>query len=82
MLKYRLPMAEILTDFYDQLKSRTQGYATFDYEEVGFEKADLVKINLLINGKAVDALSSIVHRMQAERIAKDWAKRMKAVLDR
>ncbi|KAJ3411070.1 Translation factor guf1 mitochondrial [Chytridiales sp. JEL 0842] len=82
MLKYKLPMAEILTDFYDQLKSRTSGYASFDYEEVGYEQADLVKVNLLINAKPVDALATIVHRSQSERIAKDWVRRLKGVLDR
>ncbi|KAJ3209367.1 Translation factor guf1 mitochondrial [Dinochytrium kinnereticum] len=82
MLKYKLPMAEILTDFYDQLKSRTQGYASFDYEEVGYEEADLVKVNLLLNGKPVDALATICHKSQAERVAKDWVKKLRGVMDR
>ncbi|KAJ3333372.1 Translation factor guf1 mitochondrial [Blyttiomyces sp. JEL0837] len=82
LLKYKLPMAEILTDFYDQLKSRTQGYASFDYEEIGYEEADLVKVNLLLNTKPVDALATVVHRSQAERVAKEWVKRLKAVMDR
>ncbi|KAJ3095994.1 hypothetical protein HDU97_006322 [Phlyctochytrium planicorne] len=82
MLKYKLPMAEILTDFYDQLKSRTQGYASFDYEEIGYEEADLVKVNLLLNSKPVDALATICHRSQGERVAKDWVKKLKGVMDR
>ncbi|KAI9204416.1 P-loop containing nucleoside triphosphate hydrolase protein [Polychytrium aggregatum] len=82
MIKYKLPMSEILTEFYDQLKSRTSGYASFDYEEIGYEEADMVKINLLLNGKPVDALSTIVHRVQAERVAKIWVKRLKKVVQR
>ncbi|KAJ3111358.1 Translation factor guf1 mitochondrial [Phlyctochytrium bullatum] len=82
MLKYKLPMAEILTEFYDQLKSRTQGYASFDYEEIGYEEADLVKVNLLLNSKPVDALATICHKSQAERVAKEWVKKLRGVLDR
>ncbi|KAJ3079051.1 hypothetical protein HDU99_000204 [Rhizoclosmatium hyalinum] len=82
LLKYKLPMSEILTDFYDQLKSRTQGYATFDYEEVGYAESDLVKVNLLLNGKPVDALATIVHRSSSDRVAKEWVKRLKGVMDR
>ncbi|KAJ3147739.1 Translation factor guf1 mitochondrial [Geranomyces variabilis] len=82
IMKYTLPMSEILTDFYDQLKSRTSGYASFDYEEIGYEAADLVKVNILLNGKAVDALATIVHRSAADRVAKDWAKRLKGVMSR
>ncbi|KAI8621282.1 P-loop containing nucleoside triphosphate hydrolase protein [Chytriomyces sp. MP71] len=82
LIKYKLPMSEILIDFYDQLKSRTQGYASFDYEECGYEPADLVKVNLLLNGKAVDALATIVHRSAAAGVAKEWVKRLKGVMDR
>ncbi|KAI8799843.1 P-loop containing nucleoside triphosphate hydrolase protein [Cladochytrium replicatum] len=82
MMRFKLPMSEILVDFYDQLKSRTAGYASFDYEEAGYEASDLVKINVILNGKVVDALSSIVYRGHSERIAKDWVKRLKDVLDR
>ncbi|KAJ3114342.1 hypothetical protein HK100_001693 [Physocladia obscura] len=82
LLKYKLPMSEILTDFYDTLKSRTQGYATFDYEESGYARSDLVKVNLLLNGHRVDALATIVHRAAAERVAKTWVKRLKGVVER
>ncbi|KAJ3046875.1 Translation factor guf1 mitochondrial [Rhizophlyctis rosea] len=82
IMKYTLPVAEILTDFYDQLKSRTSGYASFDYEEIGYRETDLVKVNLLLNGKPVDALSCIVHRDQSERVAKEWVKRLKGVVER
>ncbi|KAI9099738.1 hypothetical protein DFS34DRAFT_615772 [Phlyctochytrium arcticum] len=82
LMKYKLPVSEILTDFYDQLKSRTSGYATFDYEEIGYEEADLVKVNILLNGKPIDALAAIVYRGNAERVARDWAKRLRDVMNR
>jgi GTP-binding protein LepA len=66
MLEYKAPLAEIVYDFYDVLKGVSHGYATMDYEFTGFEKSDLVKINILVNKVAVDALSLIVHRSVAE----------------
>jgi GTP-binding protein LepA len=62
MLTYELPLAEVVIDFYDQLKSRTRGYASFDYDIVGFRDGDLVKLDVLIAGEPVDALSLILHR--------------------
>ncbi|KAI8924937.1 P-loop containing nucleoside triphosphate hydrolase protein [Entophlyctis helioformis] len=82
MMKYRLPMAEVLSQFYDQLKSLSSGYATFDWEEVGYEAADLVKVNILLNGKPVDALATIVHRTKSEQTAKTWTKRIKEVMEK
>ena len=61
-LSYRLPLAEVVVDFFDQLKSRTQGYASLDYEPDGYAPADLVKVDLLLQGEPVDAFSMIVHR--------------------
>jgi GTP-binding protein LepA len=61
-LKYRIPLAEIVVDFYDQLKSRTQGYASLDYTLTGYQEADLVKLDILVNSLPVDALSLVVHR--------------------
>jgi GTP-binding protein LepA len=66
MMEFRAPLAEIVYDFYDQLKGISRGYATMDYELIGFEVADLVRIEILINKDAVDALSLIVHRSNAE----------------
>jgi GTP-binding protein LepA len=65
LLAYDLPLAEIVYDYYDQLKSRTKGYASFDYDVTGFAEADLVRVDVLLAGDPVDALSIIVHRSEA-----------------
>jgi GTP-binding protein LepA len=64
-LRYSLPLAEIVFDFFDQLKSRTKGYASLDYEESGLAEGDLVKVDILLQGDQVDAFSAIVHRDKA-----------------
>lgn len=79
---YLLPMAEVATDFYDELKSVSSGYASFDYEEAGYQPSKLVKMDILINGKAVDALSVIVHFDKAYHIGRDLAERLKNVIHR
>ncbi|UNE35640.1 translation elongation factor 4 [Vermiphilus pyriformis] len=82
ILKYRLPLAEVATDFYDRLKSVSAGYASFDYEESGYEPADLIKMDILLNGKAVDALSCIVHEDKAYYIGRDLVSRLRQVIPR
>ncbi len=62
LLSYKMPLGELIVDFYDQLKSRTQGYASLDYQFADYEPADLVKLDVLVNGQSVDALSMITHR--------------------
>jgi GTP-binding protein LepA len=71
-LVYRIPLAEVVVDFFDQLKSRTKGYASLDYEPAGYERSDLVKIDVLLNGVPADAFSTIIHRSKAY----DYGRRM------
>jgi elongation factor 4 len=82
MIKYKLPMAEILTQFYDSLKSCTSGFASFDYEEAGYEESDICKVNILLNSKPIDALSCITHRSHSDRVAKQWVHKLKNVIER
>ncbi len=81
-LRYRLPMAEIVFDFFDQLKSRTRGYASLDYEPVDDQVADLVKVDVLLHGEPVDAFSAIVHRDQAYGYGVALAQRLKELIPR
>ena len=82
VLKYKMPMNEIVSDFYDRLKSLTAGYASFDYEVGDYEEADLVKMNILINGKPVDALSLIVHRDKAQYVGRALVEKLRKVIPR
>jgi GTP-binding protein LepA len=82
LLHYRLPLSEILMDFFDQLKSRTRGYASFDYEPWGYQESKLIKLDILINGEPVDALSFITHRDKAYPRARALTEKLKEVVPR
>lgn len=81
-LNYELPLNEIIYDFFDALKSRTRGYASFDHEFARFEKAELVKLDMLLNGEQVDALSFIVHKERAYSRGRRMAEKLKDVIPR
>ena len=81
-LKYVLPLNEIIYDFFDSLKSRTKGYASFDYELAGYQKSELVKLDMLLNGDVCDALSIIVHKDKAYERGRQIAEKLKDVIPR
>jgi GTP-binding protein LepA len=81
-LRYELPLAEIIFDFFDQLKSRTRGYASLDYEPSGYRPADLVRVDVLLQGEPIDAFSAIVHKDKAYGYGRAMATRLKRLIPR
>jgi GTP-binding protein LepA len=82
LMRFELPLAELIVDYFDQLKTRTAGYASMDYEEIGYRAADLVRLDVLVAGEPVDALSMIVHREKSVSIGRTLAGRLKELIPR
>jgi len=82
MVVYELPLNEVVFDFYDRLKSVSSGYASFDYKIIDYQKADLVKMTVLVNAEPVDALSMIVHRSRAEARGRGMCEKLKDLIPR
>jgi len=82
LMRFELPLAELIVDYFDQLKTRTAGYASMDYEEIGYRAADLVRLDVLVAGEPVDALSMIVHREKSVSIGRTLASRLKELIPR
>jgi GTP-binding protein LepA len=81
-LVYRIPLAEVVMDFFDAMKSRTKGYASLDYEQAGWDRSELVKIDILLNGVPVDAFSAIVHRSEAQDYGRKMTERLRELIPR
>ena len=82
MIKFEMPLIEAVIDFHDQLKSVTRGYGSLDYEIIGYREADMVKVDLLINGERIDPLSILVHKDQSSFRSRDLALKMKKIIPR
>jgi len=81
-LVYTVPLAEVVVDFFDQLKSRTKGYASLDYEATGYAGSDLVKVDVMLNGVPVDAFSTVVHKAKAAEYGRKMAEKLRTLIPR
>ena len=81
-LVYRIPLAEVVVDFFDQLKSRTKGYASLDYEPAGYDRSDLVKIDIVLNSVPVDAFSTVIHRSKAFEYGRRMTEKLRELIPR
>ena len=82
MITYELPLAEVVMDFFDRLKGSTKGYASLDYEPIGYRPDDIVKVDILLNGEVVDALSFMVHESKAQARGRGIAEKLKEIIPR
>lgn len=77
ILTYEIPLAHLVDDFFGKLKSVSRGYATLDYEDAGYKESDIVKMELLVNGRSLDALSQVLHKSEVEKTGREWVKKFK-----